>query len=55
MVEAGVDYEAMTAEALVARVLSDSGGVGVCLTNSFQTEDMVVLHILRRLDRKSVV
>ena len=47
MLEAGVDYEEMTAEALVARVLSDSGGVGVCLTSSFQTEDMVVLHMLR--------
>ena len=51
MLETGVDYEAMTAEALVARVLSDSGGVGVCLTSSFQTEDMVVLHILRRFLR----
>jgi phosphoadenosine phosphosulfate reductase len=47
VLEAGVDYEEMTAEALVARVLSDSGGVGVCLTSSFQTEDMVVLHMLR--------
>ena len=43
-----VDYELMTAEALVAEVLRDSGGAGVCLTSSFQTEDMVVLHILRR-------
>ena len=51
MLEAGVDYEVMTAEALVARVLSDSGGVGVCLTSSFQTEDMVVLHMLRRFLR----
>lgn len=51
MLETGVDYEAMTAEELVARVLSDSGGVGVCLTSSFQTEDMVVLHILRRFLR----
>ena len=51
MLEAGVDYEVMTAEALVARVLSDSGGAGVCLTSSFQTEDMVVLHMLRRFLR----
>ena len=43
-----VDYELMTAEALVAEVLRDSGGAGVCLTSSFQTEDMVVLHIVRR-------
>jgi phosphoadenosine phosphosulfate reductase len=42
-----VDFEAMTAEALVARVLGESGGAGVCLTSSFQMEDMVVLHILR--------
>ena len=46
-----VDYELMTAEALVAEVLRDSGGAGVCLTSSFQTEDMVVLHILRRFLR----
>jgi phosphoadenosine phosphosulfate reductase len=51
VLEAGVDYEVMTAEALVARVLSDSGGVGVCLTSSLQTEDMVVLHMLRRFLR----
>jgi len=51
VLEAGVDYEVMTAEALVARVLSDSGGAGVCLTSSFQTEDMVVLHMLRRFLR----
>jgi phosphoadenosine phosphosulfate reductase len=51
LVEANVDYEVMTAEALVARVLSDSGGVGVCLTSSLQTEDMVVLHMLRRFLR----
>ncbi|HEY6375357.1 MAG TPA: phosphoadenylyl-sulfate reductase [Edaphobacter sp.] len=48
MVETSVDYEAMTAEALVARVFNEAGGVGVCLTSSFQMEDMVVLHILRR-------
>lgn len=46
--EAGVDYEAMTAEALVAQILRESAGKGVCLTNSFQTEDMVVLHMLKQ-------
>lgn len=47
VLEAGVDHEAMTAEALVAQILRDSGGRNVCLTSSFQTEDMVVLHMLR--------
>ena len=48
VLEAGVDYEALTAEALVAQVVRDSAGRNVCLTSSFQTEDMVVLHMLRR-------
>ena len=46
--EADVDYEAMTAEALVAQILRESEGKGVCLTNSFQREDMVVLHMLKQ-------
>lgn len=46
--EAGIDYETMTAEALVAQILRESTGKGVCLTNSFQTEDMVVLHMLKQ-------
>jgi phosphoadenosine phosphosulfate reductase len=46
--EAVVDYEVMTAEALVAQILRESAGKRVCLTNSFQTEDMVVLHMLKQ-------
>jgi phosphoadenosine phosphosulfate reductase len=42
-----VDTEQLTAEELVAEVVRASGGEGVCLTSSFQTEDMVVLHMLR--------
>jgi phosphoadenosine phosphosulfate reductase len=48
VMELGRDYEVMGAEELVERVVRESGGAGVCLTSSFQTEDMVVLHILRR-------
>ena len=41
--------EALTAEALVAEIVrQERGGKGVCLTSSFQTEDMVVLHMLRK-------
>jgi len=47
VLEAGTDYEALTAEELVAQILRDSAGKNVCLTSSFQTEDMVVLHMLR--------
>jgi phosphoadenosine phosphosulfate reductase len=48
ILEAEVDHDAMTAEALMAQVLRDSAGKNVCLTSSFQTEDMVVLHLLRQ-------
>ena len=48
LLEAAVDYEVMGAEALVARVLRDAPAGSVCFTSSFQTEDMVVLHMLRR-------
>lgn len=44
--------EALSAEQLVAevvrRAVQEDGGASVCLTSSFQTEDMVVLHMLRR-------
>jgi phosphoadenosine phosphosulfate reductase len=43
------DYEALTAEELVERVADAAAKGSVCLTSSFQTEDMVVLHMLRRL------
>ena len=40
--------EVLSAEELVAEVVrQESAGKGVCLTSSFQTEDMVVLHMLR--------
>jgi phosphoadenosine phosphosulfate reductase len=39
--------ETLTAEQLVAEVVRESQGKDVCLTSSFQTEDMVVLHMLR--------
>jgi phosphoadenosine phosphosulfate reductase len=42
------DYEALGAEALVVQVVREAAGAPVCLTSSFQTEDMVVLHMLRR-------
>ena len=52
MVELGsvslVDAENLTAEEIVAEVVRLSAKDEVCLTSSFQTEDMVVLHMLRR-------
>ena len=42
------EAENLTAGQLVAHVVRTSGGEGVCLTSSFQTEDMVVLHLLRQ-------
>jgi phosphoadenosine phosphosulfate reductase len=42
------DTEHLTAEQLASEVLRASANEGVCLTSSFQTEDMVVLHILRQ-------
>ncbi len=42
------DPECLTAEALVAAVIGSARTGEVCLTSSFQTEDMVVLHLLRR-------
>ena len=39
--------ETLSAEELVAEVVRQAaqiGGASVCLTSSFQTEDMVVLH-----------
>ncbi len=40
--------ETMTAEELVADVVRQAKAGEVCLTSSFQTEDMVVLHMLRQ-------
>jgi len=43
-----VDAEALRAEDLVAEIVREARGKDVCLTSSFQTEDMVVLHMLRQ-------
>jgi phosphoadenosine phosphosulfate reductase len=48
VIEATIDYEALAAEELVALVTRDAANGSVCLTSSFQTEDMVALHMLRR-------
>jgi len=48
VVETAANYDALTAEALVEQVVRESAGAPICLTSSFQTEDMVVLHMLRR-------
>ncbi len=42
------DPEALSAEALVAAIVHASDSRDVCLTSSFQTEDMIVLHLLRK-------
>jgi phosphoadenosine phosphosulfate reductase len=46
--ETATDLEALRAEALVDQVLGEAAGAPICLTSSFQTEDMVVLHMLRQ-------
>ena len=50
--EAGVDREQMTAAELVADIVREACESDrthdLCLTSSFQTEDMVVLHMLRQ-------
>jgi phosphoadenosine phosphosulfate reductase len=43
-----IDYEALAAEQLTAEIVREAGRSAVCLTSSFQTEDMVVLHMLRQ-------
>ena len=43
-----VEAETMSAEALVAAIADSVDPTTVCLTSSFQTEDMVVLHLLRQ-------
>jgi phosphoadenosine phosphosulfate reductase len=42
------NVEALSAEELVADIVREAKAEEVCFTSSFQTEDMVVLHILRR-------
>lgn len=46
--EANANYETLAAASLVARIVRESAGAPTCLTSSFQTEDMVVLHMLRQ-------
>lgn len=48
VIEMSADYEALTAEELVTQVAEAAAKGTVCVTSSFQTEDMVVLHMLRR-------
>lgn len=48
LIETAVDYEALTAEDLVAQIAQAAEKGSVCLTSSFQMEDMVALHMLRR-------
>jgi phosphoadenosine phosphosulfate reductase len=43
-----VDPEVMSAEEIVADIVREVPSGEVCLTSSFQTEDMVVLHMLRQ-------
>jgi len=43
-----LDAESLSAEKLCAEIVRESRGKDVCLTSSFQMEDMVVLHILRQ-------
>jgi len=46
--EAVTNYEVLTAEALVEHVVREAAGAPICLTSSFQSEDMVALHMLRK-------
>jgi len=42
------DYEALTAPQLAEHIVREAAGAPICLTSSFQTEDMVALHMLRQ-------
>jgi phosphoadenosine phosphosulfate reductase len=46
--ETVTNYETLTAHELVGQVVREAAGAPICLTSSFQTEDMVVLHMLRQ-------
>ena len=43
-----LEAEQLSAEQLVAEIFRQSGGRDLCLTSSFQTEDMVVLHLIHK-------
>jgi len=47
-IETVTDVESLTAEQLTAHIIREAAGAPVCFTSSFQTEDMVVLHMLLR-------
>ena len=47
MTTLAMNLEEVTAEALVGNIVHSANVGEVCLTSSFQTEDMVVLHMLR--------
>ena len=42
------DYETLTAQQLAEQIVREAACAPICLTSSFQTEDMVALHMLRR-------
>jgi phosphoadenosine phosphosulfate reductase len=46
--ETVTDYETLSAEELVEHIVQEAAGSPICLTSSFQTEDMVALHMLRQ-------
>jgi phosphoadenosine phosphosulfate reductase len=46
--ETVTDYETLTADALAEHIVHEAAGAPICLTSSFQTEDMVALHMLRQ-------
>ena len=51
-----LDTEALSAADLVAEIVTASRGQRVCLTSSFQTEDMVALHmVLQHLPQVPVI
>jgi phosphoadenosine phosphosulfate reductase len=46
--EAQANHENLTAEALVEQIVRDAAGAPICLTSSFQIEDMVALDMVRK-------
>jgi phosphoadenosine phosphosulfate reductase len=47
-VDTAFDYEMLSAEELIERIVLESQGNKICVTSSFQVEDMVVLHMLKK-------
>lgn len=48
VIETVTNYEVLTAESLTQQIVREADGAPICLTSSFQTEDMVALHMLRQ-------